>query len=117
MEEGIHTSREVRVHRRGVAVVQARVGHRHRDAAPVEAELLSHRACAVRAIVTPHDLRGNLVVQLRPRRRLDPQDRVGPGQRCQLRRRHLAREDIAEAELRFVRHRLKDATRHGPVLC
>ena len=117
LQEGVHAPSQVKMHRCRVAIVQASVRHRHLDIAAVESELLGHRARAIRAIGTPHDLRGNLVEQLRPRRWLDPQDRVGAGQRCQLPRRHLSLENVAEAEFRFVRNRPKGSTHHGPVLC
>ena len=64
INEFVHATRQIGMHRLRVAVVQAGVGHGDFDAAAVEAQLLRHRARADGAVISAHDLGGNLINQL-----------------------------------------------------
>ena len=64
VKEFVHATRQIRMHRLCVAVVQAGVGHGDFDAAPVKAKLLRYGARAGSAVISAHDLGGNLINQL-----------------------------------------------------
>ena len=72
IQEVGHSGCQVRMHPGGAAAVQPRVGHGHFHIMTIKPELLG-----ISGVVGPaaaDDLRGNLVVELEPRRRLNPQD-------------------------------------------
>ena len=70
-------SEQIRVHAKGVAVVQAGIGHGYAHARSVVAERLGEQG--LRPAVAGHDLRSHFIEELHVSRRLNPEHRVGLG--------------------------------------